>query len=62
MEKCICGHTKEQHQPNITDTHVSTDFCIFCYPVTNNAQACWHDFKLDNLQYIEDMAKEKNLI
>jgi hypothetical protein len=59
---CVCGHALE-----ITHTIKSSDGKFPCFArshVTHNIDyicEC-HDFKLDNLTYIEIKAREKNLI
>lgn len=56
FEYCICRHLKEDHIPVSTilpgpfDGHCKYDTC-FC-----------PEFKLDNLQFVEDLAKEKGLL
>lgn len=63
IEPCIsCGHGKEYH---IWEYSM---WCTECakpmyYPDGNMPNVkVHHSFKLDNLSYIEDLAKEKNLI
>jgi rRNA-processing protein FCF1 len=51
MEYCVCGHDKEIHEylrVNGIPVHSFGCECI--------------EFKLDNLRFIEDLAKEKGLI
>lgn len=55
MEFCVCSHSKNYHASD-----VATDFCGGCY--NSGGKKFYHDFQLDNLKYIEDLAKERNLI
>lgn len=57
MEKCICGHKKLSHyEPNLKY------FYVVCRIWTGTDYCDCKGFKLDNLQVIEDLAKEKNII
>jgi hypothetical protein len=49
-EYCVCGHTVIGHVDRYPET---TTACVWC--------ECMK-FKLDNLSYVEDLAKERNLI
>jgi hypothetical protein len=70
MEYYICGHPRRSHsrRPSKLDFH-----CEKCYnnllevaPVqgirSGELMACFHEFKLDNLKLIEDLAKAKGLV
>ena len=54
-ERCICGHTRVSHDP---------EGCSPVYGWGMPKPTCPKDckqFQLDNLQLIEDLAKEKGL-
>ena len=56
-EICICGHEDSDHY-----LFAQTDeYCTICYRMYGE-EKCWHVFKLDNLTYIEKLAKERNLV
>jgi hypothetical protein len=65
-EKCaICKHIKEIHAVTLVD---SVGFCAECLtrcystnPPSEKFQFR-HEFKLDNLQLIEDLAAERKLL
>lgn len=60
--KCICRHTKLRH-------NFEEGYCYGCWsksiklgnPISLMSRVS-HEFKLDNLRLIEDLAKEKSLI
>jgi hypothetical protein len=52
---CICGHVAIQHYSSLT-------WCETCFYTHSNTTQWQHNFQLDNLSYIEQLAKEKNLI
>lgn len=57
VEYCVCGHILEVHTP----------YCDVCMDfrdeyIDEAIQKASHTFKLDNLRYIEDLAKLRNLI
>jgi len=70
-EYCVCGHRLRKH---LGRPSPKLDFhCKECYdnllkvaPIRGvrrgELMACLHEFKLDNLKLIEDLAKERNLI
>jgi hypothetical protein len=58
--KCICEHLHSFHQSAIPEAHLSP-ICFACCDVEEGYDPN-HEFKLDNLSYIEALAKEKNLI
>lgn len=66
IEYCICGHLKTVHE--LTDSPKNppgSHFCRGCcgmHPRPDIYGFSWHNFKLDNLKFIEDLAKQKNLI
>lgn len=51
IEYCVCGH------PLITHTH-ELGYCQKTYTY----ECTCGRFKLDNLKYVEDLAKKRNLI
>jgi hypothetical protein len=59
-EKCsVCGHERILH----TSQELPFPYCMKCpAPSGVPGDNAWHDFKLDNLQLVEDLAKERNLI
>jgi len=65
LHNCICGHSEEEHEAhklsmmNLGGVH----WCRGC-SIENRFSPpnMFHDFKLDNLSYIEDLAKKKGLI
>lgn len=64
---CICGHLKTYHEINRigynNPTGVPKQWCSECWLFNQkNGINNLHDFKLDNLKYIEQLAKEKGLV
>jgi hypothetical protein len=58
-----CNHNSNDHEPNVTP-HKATHFCFRCINdgISNQPfDYAWHDLET-NLDYIERLAKEKNLI
>jgi hypothetical protein len=53
--KCMCGHYVNQHIRGVTDS-----WCCMCE--TGYGTNLYHEVKVDNLTYIEDLAKQKGLI
>lgn len=52
-QPCICGHGKDKHYEET----------FYFYPYCKMYDYCrCLSFKLDNLQFVEDLAKERNLI
>ena len=52
---CFCGHDEGKH-------YLTGNGCNHCF-FENKPQDKWqHRFKLDNLTYIEKLAKERKLI
>jgi hypothetical protein len=58
IEYCVCGHIKKYHEGGSTDALFP---CWTCYDGKDIVKSL-HVFKLDNLKYIEDLAKERNLV
>ena len=60
IEYCVCGHSHWEHrlsEPN------KFPYCQICLNIDGAARIqIWHEFKLDNLRLIEDLAKEKGLV
>lgn len=62
-EYCVCGHPKEMHSADVKDS-----LCALCIEMASydvhigELGKAFHPFKLDNLRYIEDVAKERKLI
>jgi len=55
----VCQHIKEAHSHRVSDVPRLDDICWDC------DAGCWdkyHTFKLNNLNYVEDVAREKGLI
>ena len=59
MEKCTCGHSSWDHM--LSDPE-KLPFCHGCVKDKRSHLEYWHSFRLDNLQLIEELAKERNLI
>ena len=51
----MCGHYVNQHIRGVTDS-----WCCMCE--TGYGTNLYHEVKVDNLTYIEDLAKQKGLI
>lgn len=63
MEYCICGHDKISHNINGDEIDPDPDLFNYCglcrfYGILRAS----HRFKLDNLSYIEQLAKERKLV
>jgi hypothetical protein len=56
LRKCICGHFKREHDDAYTPR------CNACLQMLNPPMHWKHKFQLDNLAYIERLAKEKGLV
>jgi len=57
-DPCICSHPNWQHY---LDALSKMPYCIPCASV-EDPKKCWHKFKLDNLKFVEDLAKDRGLI
>ena len=66
----VCGHSKIKHVKNaLPEKRPLRNFCNDCanevtrkpMEETYNVDPCWHNFET-NLDYIERLAKERNLI
>lgn len=63
MEYCVCGHQELSHALNIINPSNVQMWCRGCwFDNADGGVSNYHDFKLDNLKLIEDLAKEKGLI
>lgn len=58
MEYCICGHNENVHASKLY--RLKANECRIMM-VSDEWCKCWR-YKLDNLRYIEDLAKEKGLV
>lgn len=52
---CVCGHTREVH-------YLTGNGCNTCYYNSQPQDKWQHRFKLDNLSYIEKLAKERGFV
>ena len=61
--RCRCGHLKEKHEPS-EDWAVDKgdSFCMDCNRLSVKYPTMWHDFKLDNLSLVEEVAHKRGLI
>jgi hypothetical protein len=57
---CVCEHLQRVHQSAIPEAQLPP-ICFHCYDVDDGYDPT-HDFKLGNLKYIEQLAKERKLI
>lgn len=57
-DKCVCGHMRMVHP----DNDAWKGYCIFCFGEEFDIENGQHYFRLDNLSYIERLAKERKLI
>jgi len=55
-EICMCGHGRERHLKWPGSGKES--WCALC----GGTKKSYHNFKLDNIKLIEDLAKEKGFI
>jgi hypothetical protein len=56
LRKCVCGHFKRDH------SGIYIAVCDACLQMLNPPIHWKHKFKLDNLAYVERLAKERGLI
>lgn len=63
MKYCVCGHLKNKHRTEAAGFSIlpslGNHWCDGCFV---SGKESFHTFKLDNLQYIEDLARERKLI
>jgi hypothetical protein len=63
----VCRHNKKAHLPkggkrNIIILPQGEHWCEECVKHGHRNFESFHTFKLDNLQFVEDLAKERKLI
>jgi len=56
---CLCGHLLSKHHDNIHKRYFNVDFwCEECFEQTHrDRETNYHNFKGDNLKYLEEMSK-----
>jgi hypothetical protein len=59
LDPCCCGHPRLEHEP--TDRPDNPPGELFCDRCCGKGDTSWHDFKLDNLKYLEMLSKEKEV-
>jgi hypothetical protein len=62
LDKCLCGHYKVSHEPTDSPRNPPGDsFCNECLKEKNywDDNKIWHDFKLDNLAYFENLYEQR---
>jgi len=65
IEFCICRHSKFEHKEPTPSRKIR---CRECWSEWANGwngiteSSLSHEFKLDNLKFIEDLAKERKLV
>jgi hypothetical protein len=60
LDKCLCGHYKVKHEPTDSPTNPPGDFfCNECCKEGPCGDNVWHDFKLDNLAYFENLYEQR---
>lgn len=58
---CICGHLEKDHKIYISETFPGIPFKLRCDPCVLIGKAgagLFHDYKGDNLKYLEDKLSE----
>jgi hypothetical protein len=56
---CVCGHAFGSHR--FSDPSLKGNVC--CIPHESGPLICvWHELKLDNLAYVEQLAQERGLV
>jgi hypothetical protein len=59
-DKCICKHNKKDHDIDPSEIFSPPiGWCNYCFKITDTP--C-KKFRLDNLSYVERLAKERKLI
>jgi hypothetical protein len=66
-ELCIvCGHIESVHRPKTVDCSWTSEYTHWCEECSINQKytppTMFHNFKIDNLRLIEDLAKERKLV
>jgi hypothetical protein len=61
---CICGHIKSKHKVNNTGYSNAKHICPDCdeHVPYKFPHVLFHTYVSDNLQYIENLAKQKGLV
>jgi hypothetical protein len=60
IEYCVCRHRIDEH--DLTQKRGKI-YCVACFYKQAPKEFYWvHEFQLDNLRFIEDLAKQKHLI
>jgi len=60
---CVCGHRKSSHIGKdikglcFSDAAILRKYGGWCEVCLGNQNNGWHDFKLDNLRYLEELSK-----
>jgi hypothetical protein len=52
-EPCVCGHLRCDHLGS------NGELCFGCYTADIMSKKYYHNFKLDNLTYVENLYKQK---
>jgi len=65
MTICVCGHTKQEHKTWKGWSTQRCETCIFPYLNTypkyqKETQEAWHDYKPDNLRFLEGLVYQKD--
>lgn len=59
MDYCVCGHEEQVHQSGYPEAQL-LPICFNC--IDYSEKDAFHEFKLDNLKYIEQEAKRQGII
>jgi hypothetical protein len=52
---CICGHDGDDHEEN-----EDSPLCVGCANDGKGWNAMWHEFRLDNLKYLEKLSESRD--
>jgi len=59
IEYCYCGHNINEHD----GWEGEPTGCTYSVEIAHGTQCCYcSEFKLDNLKFVEDLAKQKHLL
>lgn len=58
LAPCVCGHSKVFH----IAYNAKDPLCAMCLEAHEKPDLVFHTFKLDNLRYVEDLAKQRKLV
>jgi hypothetical protein len=61
-EYCVCGHVKLSHTGWENEPTGCGDVATIGFIEVYNEMCECQEFKLDNLRFVEDLAKRRNLI